>query len=340
MTRCVSLHVSYVSPCMMLPECIPQQVHTALDDKLALTTQVYDMNVQCDLMHLVKRGCLPPGCKAEWFIDGKRIVGSSTDKDLPDNLSDDTEPMIPLSEFLHLLIQKRDGCAEQFQGLHAFYSVQQFWNRTGIALVDLRNVSNHGKCVCDGCSNGPKYAVRRAANADIKLSPGCRGLVLYLAANMKKPKQEDDYSWMKFSKYIFAYYPEEAFAIKDFKAKQGYAGSSKDHFYSNAPTGNCLTCRNRWCGCSACMNSSTLWSTKCTWTDIVGPVRHCQLQPALPFDQRPRPQRMETIVFEEFCCQLYDINRPVSQQVVACRRHPDDIDPDPPGVLIINKKFL
>ena len=134
---------------------------------------------------------------------------------------------------------------------------------------------------------------------------------------------------MKFTKYLWAYYPEESFDVQSYRAKEGHKGSAQDHFYVNAPGGNCLTSRNSWCGCRICLNSTTLWSTKCRWRQQVGRVKHHQLQQAIPNSARPRPLRLHSMSFEEFCTQLYNRDSPAAYRVVVVRRHKDDVDPDP-----------
>ena len=176
----------------------------------------------------------------------------------------------------------------------------------------------------------PKHAVRKAAQSNLSLDPGCGGLVRFLASTMKVPTGDKRIGrWMQFSNYIFAFYPDNAFDEKPFRAREGYAGSSKDHFYSNNETGNCLSTRNSWCGCAACLSDPNLWSPHCQWRGLVGRTRHYQLQPAVPAAARPRPARLHTMSFEEYCSNLYDPRLPAKQKVVAVLRHEDDVDPDP-----------
>ena len=61
----------------------------------------------------------------------------------------------------------------------------------------------------------------------------------------------------------------------------------------------------------------------------MGRTRHYQLQPAVPEAARPRPARLHTMSFEEYCSNLYDPRLPAKQKVVAVLRHADDVDPDP-----------
>ena len=186
---------------------------------------VYDQQCTRDMTHLIKHGKLPADCKSEWFYKNRRLRGSCTERALPMGITDADcdEPVAPDVE---QIIVRRDKCAAQYHGLHAFYSVQEFERRNKVSIHDHANTSRHGKCICDGVSMVPKKAVQLAAEQNKKLQPGCRGLVLYLALNSAKPCKNGD----GFTGYFFAFYPEGAFDESLYKAQDGYSGCTKDHF--------------------------------------------------------------------------------------------------------------
>ena len=95
---------------------------------------VFDMTVQTDLVHVMKKGRLPDGSASEWFWRGRRLLGSCTTRPLPGTLVEATTTE-PLHPGLLRLVDKRDRCAAQFQGKHAFYSNQEFEVRTSVLCV-------------------------------------------------------------------------------------------------------------------------------------------------------------------------------------------------------------
>lgn len=191
----------------------------------------FDQTVLKDLVHVMKHGRLKAGSKCEWFFSGRRLKGSSTTHALPANLVEATDAEPPLHPGLLRLVMKRDRCAGQFQGANAFYSTQEFKARNGCNAVDLSQTSCHGKGHADGASNTPTNALRMAAKAGDPVSAGTRGLVLFLADKMRTPSSRKS-GWMSFDAYIVAYYPLDAFDESLYDAKEGYDGSSKDHFYT------------------------------------------------------------------------------------------------------------
>lgn len=279
---------------------------------------VYDQQCTRDMVYVVKHGRLPPGSKAEWFLNKQRLRGSSVAEPLPTGLTEATSDC-PVCRLIQQLISRRDKCTAQYHGLHAFYSNQEFEKRNEVAMHDHANTSRHGRCICDGVSVAPKDTVRSAAVHNHRLQPGCRGLVLYLAKHMSTPVKEGNNG---FKGYFIAYYPEDAFDVNQYQAEAGYAGSSKDHFFTGAPAGGNLTVRERWCGCDKCIQSPTLWSDDCQWKTIVGSVRHHQIRPA-------RPNRVLTVdragaPLEERVHTFYRPTKRALERVWVARVHEDD----------------
>ena len=278
---------------------------------------VYDQQCTADMIYIIRHGCLPPGSKSEWFHLKKRLRGSCTGQtltyDLTEAMTDD-----PIDPTVLQILSRRDKCTAQYHGLHAFFSVQEFFKRTKVRIHDHANAPRHGRCICDGVSNGCKQCVRTAAQNNFKLEPGCRGLVLYLASKMATPTNDGD----GMTGYYFAYYPDSAFDDKEYLAEEGYDGSSKDHFFTGSEVGGNLTVRERWCGCSPCLASPTMWSADCLWKPFVGAVRHHQLRPARPprvLDVARAGAPLETRVHT-----LYRPTSPALERVWVSRVHADD----------------
>lgn len=283
---------------------------------------VYDQTVQKDLAYVLRTGKLPAGSRAEWFWRGQRLIGSNTYRPLPDNLKESTAPS-PLFQNLKRIVDKRDRCAGQFQGKDAFFSNQEFEDRTATKVVDLSQTSCHGKCYADGASNTCTGHLRQAAKDNEPVSPGTRGLVLFLASKMKKPANRKDDRWMCFDEYLLAFYPEDEFKSEMYTAKKGYDGSTKDHFYSNSGLHR-LAARNLRCICTPCITDPRLFSESCTLAgDWCGSVRHYNIEGDTYVNRvRVRP-RQEIWTIEEFAATLSAQGTPC-QRVVVCHVHDDD----------------
>ena len=280
----------------------------------------YDQTVQADVVHIMKTGRVREGSRAEWFWQGKRLLGSSTSRPLPENLKESTEP-IPLHPTLVRLVDKRDRCTGQFQGANAFYSNQEFEDRNGTSVVDLSQASCHGKSYADGASNVPTCHLRQAAKDNEPVHPGTRGLVVFLADKMRKPASSKTDAWMSVDEYLIAFYPEDAFNEALYKAKKGYEGSSKDHFYTNSGLHR-LGARHLRCMCTACISNPRLYSESCHLTEWCGSMRHYNLEAGAIEPVRVRPRR-EVWTLEEFAASLSTQGTPC-KRVVACVVHEDD----------------
>ena len=282
---------------------------------------VYDQTVQKDLVTIMKTGRLPEGSTSEWFWRGTRLIGSSTTHPLPGTLQEAREAL-PLHPSLCRLVDKRDRCTGQFQGANAFYSNQEFESRTKIKCVDLSECSCHGKSAADGVSNVPTSHLRKAARDNEPVGPGTRGLTLFLASKMIKPASTKTDAWMSFDDYLVAYYPEESFDPTKYRAKKGYEGSNKDHFYTNSGLHRIAT-RHLRCMCTPCIQDPRLFSERCLLSDWCGLIRHYNLQgdeSAGRVDVRPR---RDIISIEKFAASLNTEGTPC-ERVVACMVHEDD----------------
>ena len=191
--------------------------------------------------------------------------------------------------------------------------------------VDYSETSCHGKCVADAISNVPTGYLRQAAKEGEPVGVGARGLTLFLAGKMIAPASRKTDAWTSFDEYLIAYYPEEAFDKTQFAAKEGYSGSSQDHFFTCSGLHR-LAVRHLRCCCSACMSHPQLYSQNdCTLSSWCGSVRHHNLQPASSV-VRSRVRTTTTadaLTLDEFAATLGPTGDPCSR-VVVCMVHEDD----------------
>lgn len=283
----------------------------------------FDQTVVMDLVHVMKTGKLKSGSRCEWFYKGERILGSSTLNPLISDKLKEAATAVPLHKELLRIVDKRDRCTGQFQGANAFYSIQEFKNRTQTNVVDLSQTSCHGKGHSDGASNIPTGHLRAAAKENQPVAPGTRGLVLFLADKMRKTPSAKKDSWMCFDDYLVAYYPEEAFDSAPFQAQSGYKGSSSDHFYTNSGLHRIAT-RHLRCMCPSCIAAPGLYSESCNLTDWCGKVKHYNLEPADTTSREDHVRPTTNVqTLEEFAATLGPHGSPC-ERVVACVVHEDD----------------
>ena len=285
---------------------------------------VFDMTVQCDLVHILKTGTVPSGSSAEWFWRGTRLIGSNTGRPLPPNLKEATTPH-PLHPGLLRLVDKRDRCTAQFQGKDAFFSNQEFESRTQTKVVDLSETGCHGKGTADGLSNTTTGHLRQAARDNAPVPAGTRGLVVFLASKMHAPANAKTDRWMSFDEYLLAYYPEDGFDASLYKAHKGYEGSSNDHFYTNDGLHR-LAVRHLRCMCTPCVNDPRLFSESCQLVDWCGVVRHHNLRAATTSTLPHARPRRELMSLPEFAKTL-GTHGAVCERVVVCLVHEDDDNP-------------
>ena len=252
------------------------------------------------------------------------MPGSCTTRPLPPALVDATEA-VPLHPQLKRLIDKRDRCTGQFQGSNAFFSVQEAEARTGTPVIDLSETGCHGRSAADGFSNTPVGHLRQAAKDSEPVGSGTRGLTLFQAAKMERPVSPKTDNWMSFDEYLIAYYPEDAFDDKPYTAKTGYEGSSKDHFYTSSGLHQ-LAVRRLRCFCRHCLATPTLHSSECELKDWCGSVRHYNLEPALPSDDRVNARPSRDIISVEDFAKTLGPGGPPLERVVVCLVHDDDVN--------------
>lgn len=284
----------------------------------------FDQTAQADLVHILKTGRVKSDSKAEWFWQGKRLIGSCTIRPLPSNLQEATTA-VPLHPQLQRLVDKRDRCTGQYQGANAFYSNQESESRTGAKVVDLSQTSCHGKSHADAVNNVPTGHLRQAAKDGTPVGAGARGLVLFLANKMASPASGKSTAWMSFDQYLVAFYPEVAFQPELYTAKKGYYGSSLDHFYTNTGLHR-LGARHLRCFCTPCITNMRLYSDHCTLKDWCGRMRHYNLQPATTAVRIHAIERREIMTIEEFAKTLDTRGTPCGR-VVVCIVHEDDVNP-------------
>ena len=306
---------------------------------------VFDQTAQLDLVHIMKTGRVPHESRAEWFWQGKRLIGSCTSRPLPPNLQESVVP-VPLHPSLLRIVDKRDRCAGQYQGQNAFYSNQEFESRAKITptppdeekptkVVDLSQTSCHGKGKADGFSNTPTSHLRQAAKDNQPVGEGTRGLVLFLADKMRRPSNVKNDSWGRFDEYLVAYYPEDGFKPNLFTAKSGYEGSNQDHFYTNSGLHRLAT-RHLRCMCSPCVDNIRLYSEACELVNWCGKIRHYNLEGGgtASSDHRVdvRPRR-ELQTLEEFAATLDTRGTPCERVIVCCVHEDDNNELDEPFYL-------
>jgi hypothetical protein len=78
-----------------------------------------------DLVYIINKGVAPPGTKHELFHDKKRLLGSCTDKPLPDGVTEATGP-VDFGAPIKRVELGPDGCAGQYEGLKTYLGVQLF----------------------------------------------------------------------------------------------------------------------------------------------------------------------------------------------------------------------
>ena len=192
--------------------------------------------------------------------------------------------------------------------------------------MDLSEASCHGKCVADAISNVPTGYLKEAARQDEPVGVGTRGLTLFLAGKMKTPASKKTDAWTSFDEYLVAFYPEEAFDKTQFVVKQGYTGSSNDHFYTNSGLHRLAT-RHLRCCCPSCMSEPSLYSqTNCTLNSWCDSVRYYNLKSDTSVARVTRvvaTPTTDTLTLEQFASTLTPAGPPC-ERVVACVVHEDD----------------
>ena len=127
---------------------------------------------------------------------------------------------------------------------------------------------------------------------------------------------------MSFDEYLVSYYPEDAFEPKLYTAKNGYEGSSLDHFFTNTGLHR-LGTRHLRCFCTPCITNSRLYSDDCELKEWCGTMRHYNLLPdTTPARTRVVP-RKEIMTLDEFAKTLNTAGKPC-ERVVVCIVHEND----------------
>jgi hypothetical protein len=234
-------------------------------------TQFYH-SVMAQAMEVLHTGKAPSGSKMEFVFDGVRLAGSDATRKLREGLEDhdaakhgEPKPFIltghsgiscvrldddrksfllipseelPTVEQCTKMLESRDGCKAQFQGLHAFLHYCLFERITSVALTNVCCEANDGKGAADGCSRNVSQGARSLALQGYNSGSESRGLFELLAAMRPWPKVarglKDSFFAVTNYLYVYAGDPDGS-SFADCRAGEGYKGSSKDHHYTMAP---------------------------------------------------------------------------------------------------------
>lgn len=266
------------------------------------------------LVHLLNNHQAPDGFKGEIFVDGERVHGSCTDgPDLPPGLKD-SESGIHLGDAVKRVVLSHDGCAAQYEGLRNYLGIQRFPVNTSLMgcecdLVDIREVSQHGKGPHDGFGSQPANAVRKAtmkaqSAADGAATDGAQsydtGLQAFVraaAVHLKAPAvaalaadRGFNQDALAMNVYIHIYLPPSAVDHASVNAVKGYAGSSADHFRrplfgdrEKNLENTALITRELPCACPCCRKASATASSlhafsRCAMVSEIGLPRHHELK--------------------------------------------------------------
>lgn len=234
-------------------------------------TQFYHF-VMTQAMEVLHTGKAPSGSKMGFVFDGVRLAGSDTTRKLREGLEDhdaakhgEPKPFIftghsgtscvrldedrksfllipreelPPVEQCTKMLESRDGCKAQFQGLHAFLHYSLFERITSVVLTNVCCEANDGKGAADGCSRNVSQGARSLALQGYNSGSESRGLFELLAAMRPWPKVARELidSFLAVTNYLYVYAGgPDGSSFADCHAAEGYKGSSKDHHFTMAP---------------------------------------------------------------------------------------------------------
>jgi hypothetical protein len=269
----------------------------------------YHITMQEDIDNFLKTGCVLHG---EWFYHCKRLPGGDHSKPLPDGFGEWEKGAAELAA--HVLadfgveLEITDGCKGQYDGHKNHHQTAVWLSKRGICKQHVKNITQHGKCCCDGASCVPKQAVAAAMrDPDTVLLSGTRELVLYLAKAREEPATPGDQKtgWWAFDCYFWGFYDPGVFAGVDVPEAKPLANGSKLHDHiglnSNDSDGllGSLYARYTFCACDNCLDrkfSDCLVLAKFgTVTDMIGPMElhHCpRIQPTRVISSADRQKEL------------------------------------------------
>eukprot|EP00038_Savillea_parva_P003843 m.130930 g.130930 ORF g.130930 m.130930 type:complete len:411 (+) comp11298_c0_seq1:356-1588(+) len=192
----------------------------------------------------------------------------------------DNGDRVDLGKAVTRVCLQHDGCAGQYEGLRGYLGVQQFPDLVrdvgGVAvdLCDVKDVAHHGKGIHDVMGAQPARAVRKwcdelCSDGVHEYPTGTRGFALAAVRALPQPDHahrggsERPFNTASQQQNIFIhiYYPPEAVDRAAVNAKEGYTGSSNDHFRrpitASRPDGESkLLVRQLPCWCPPCLRAN------------------------------------------------------------------------------------
>jgi hypothetical protein len=262
-----------------------------------------------DLAHILNRGALPEGSRAEAFFMGERLMGSRTEGNSLDRTyrtgpaDDDVIRLRDRATRVWLLpggadsghsvthiVQQADGCAEQFECLHAYHLYQRLAALlthelgTTFTFEATKDIVGHGKGEADGAAKtGPNALNKYNRLPDNSgYGDGTREYALCLAAVNQGPVHRTDAAGASnpgsHNVYVTVIYPDDgsAFDTKLATAENGFRGSSSKNFKRPMggssteeynPLGPRLMVQDRACGCSTCVRANVLGRTLAAYSE-------------------------------------------------------------------------
>ena len=175
--------------------------------------------------------------------------------------------------------------SHRYQGKNYFRWLQVFRSlvRDHVKPMDWRNPANHGKCDADGEGKEIRQQVHRSVQKGENIGQGSRSLVLMLAKNRPFPSQNKVRMTVNQNQrtgVLYGVYPDDGsgFPLK-IQAKEGYKGSSADHWYSSkGEDGDSeLSMRENICTCDFCMG--VVSTGICRLIQYVGSTRSARIKP-------------------------------------------------------------
>jgi hypothetical protein len=233
-------------------------------------------NVQAaDLDSILKCG---KSIHGEWFYKGKRLPGGKLRAALPDGITDyeEAQPFFPEME---RVVEVTDGSPTQFDNRTHYHQTASWRARMNIIRMAIKLITMHGKSVCDGASNAPKYALVEAGAQGALFAPGARGALLYLVQAKPTPSKAkiDGGGLWQADGLLYGYYDTSLFTGTAVPDALPFTGSSKVHMscglcddMDQAVRNGPLTHLDVFCPCAPCCRFDF---ARCEMTHVFGKVK-------------------------------------------------------------------
>ena len=168
--------------------------------------------------------------------------------------------------YMTRLLEKRDGCKAQFQGLHAFLIYSLFQRATCVQQMNVCCQAEDGKGAADGLSLVVSSGARPLCLQGKEAGADARGVCQLVAAHKKRPRapRELKRGFFATTRCVYCYAGEAGgSAFADFHAAKGYHGSNDDHYFTMDPSTRLgsddddegsLLHGNRPCPCDQCLS--------------------------------------------------------------------------------------